>query len=517
MGATFSHLAQAAVRNGLGLGRALGVNTLGGAIASALFGVTLLPAMGSTATLTLAAVGYALLAPRPIRARNWVPLAVPATLAGLALLVLAPTSLVDLGPGERILAHAEGVMASVTVIEDGRHDRHLRVNGRFQMGGTSTVYSDRREAHIPLLLHPEPKTALFLGTSTGVTFAGAARHPGLQADGVELVPEVVDLMGYFRSADDGSGGDGRLRVHVADARRFVQASRDAYDVIVADLFHPSRDGSGSLYTLEHFDAIRRRLAPGGLFMQWLPLYQLDLDTLRVITRNFLEVFPDARAFLAHYSLKAPIVGLVGGIGSRGYPPEWLARRVRDPELTLELARLRLATDFELFGSLLADAAELSIFAGNAPLNTDDRPTVTFEAPGFAYGDPEPPEARLVALLDAFGPQPGSILDLAAAEDPDQAERRLAAYFDARDRFIRAGVGVEQTDDVLRLDRTLRGPLLDVVRVSPDFSAAYNPLLAMAYRLHRVDPVSADNLLRDLELANPSRAEARQLRLRWTLD
>lgn len=123
----------------------------------------------------------------------------------------------------------------------------------------------------------------------------------------------------------------------------------------------------------------------------------------------------------------------------------------------------------------------------------------------------------MALLDAFGPQPGSIFDLAAAEDPDQAERRLAAYFDARDRFIRAGVGVEQTDDVLRLDRTLRGPLLDVVRVSPDFSAAYNPLLAMAYRLHRVDPMSAESLLRELELANPTRAEVRQLRLRWNRD
>jgi spermidine synthase len=267
MGATFAHLAQAALRNGLGLGRGLGVNTLGGAIAPVLLVVTFLPATGSTATLTLAAIGYAILAPRTSRTRDWLPLALPAALAGLAFLVLAPTDLVDLGPDERILAHAEGVMASVTVIEDGRHERHLRVNGRFQMGGTSTGYSDRREAHIPLLLHPEPRTALFLGAGTGVTFASAARHPGLEADGVELVPEIVDFMGYFRSARGGAGGDDRLRLHVADARRFVQASPDQYDVIVADLFHPSRDGAGSLYTLEHFEAIRGRLAAGGLFMQ----------------------------------------------------------------------------------------------------------------------------------------------------------------------------------------------------------------------------------------------------------
>src|SRR5256885_5746470 len=56
----------------------------------------------------------------------------------------------------------------------------------------------------------------------------------------------------------------------------------------------SSDLAGSLYTLEHFQAIRERLAPGGLFCQWLPLHQLDEDMLRVIIRTFLEVFPDAR-------------------------------------------------------------------------------------------------------------------------------------------------------------------------------------------------------------------------------
>ena len=102
-----------------------------------------------------------------------------------------------------------------------------------------------------------------------------------------------------------------LHLKVADARRFVNASRNKYDVIVADLFHPARDGAGSLYTVEHFQAIRGLLKPGGLFCQWLPLYQLDLDVLRVIVRTFLQVFPEGTAYLAHYSLQTPIIGLIG--------------------------------------------------------------------------------------------------------------------------------------------------------------------------------------------------------------
>jgi spermidine synthase len=64
--------------------------------------------------------------------------------------------LVTLAPGERVLDHLEGVMAAVTIVEDGQGERHLKINNRFQMGGTSARYSDRREAAIPLLLHPAP-------------------------------------------------------------------------------------------------------------------------------------------------------------------------------------------------------------------------------------------------------------------------------------------------------------------------------------------------------------------------
>ena len=95
----------------------------------------------------------------------------------------------------------------------------------------------------------------------------------------------------------------------ADARRFVRATGERYDVIVADNFHPARSGSGALYTVEHFAAVRARLADGGLFCQWLPLHQLDLETLRSIVRQFLAVYPRGTALLATYSLDTPVLGL----------------------------------------------------------------------------------------------------------------------------------------------------------------------------------------------------------------
>ena len=128
------------------------------------------------------------------------------------------------------------------------------------------------------------------------------------------------------------------------------------------LFHPARDGAGFLYTVEHFAAIRSRLAPGGIFCQWLPLYQMDLDLLRIIIRTFLHVFPDGKGFLATYSLQTPIFGLISGASTTGYPLDYMEKRVSSDALHRRLVALRLNCIYALFGTYLASPGDLRDFA-----------------------------------------------------------------------------------------------------------------------------------------------------------
>jgi spermidine synthase len=53
------------------------------------------------------------------------------------------------------------------------------------------------------------------------------------------------------------------------------------------------------------------------------------------------------------------------------------------------------------------------------------------------------------------------------------------------------------------------PLLDVLRTSPDFRPAYDPLLRLAGALARSDPDAARALLTELQRLQPARAEAGQ--------
>jgi spermidine synthase len=509
MGTTFSHLAQGARGPEEGLGRALGVNTLGSSLAPALFGVVCLPALGAKVTLIILASGYLLLALPWRSARRW-PVLIPFCLIAVVLFMPGSLRLVDLPPGGKVVAHREGVMAAVTVVQDGR-ERFLKVNNHFVMGGTASFFSDARQALIPLVLHPHPAKALFLGLGTGTTFDAAGLYPGLQADGVELVPEIVPLLPLFRRTAMPLQGDTRLKTFVADARRFVNATDATYDVIVADLFHPARDGAGSLYTVEHFQAIRARLKPGGLFCQWLPLYQLDLPVLKTIIRTFLHVFPEGEAFLAQYSLKMPILGLVASTKPLRYPPDWLEKQVQDSHLRDRLEDVHLPNSLALFGLFLAGSGDLRAFAGPGPLNTDDRPVVMFTAPLFVYSRQEPPAARLLALLEHLHPQPRDILQTALTPAADSQQDRLASYWQARQRFLQAGVGVEEAADPRKMLAEVREPLLRIVRQDQDFAPAYDPLLVLAWRLSRTEPLAARDLLQELEQASPNRPDARKLR------
>jgi spermidine synthase len=503
MGALFSHLATQARAGGVSFGRVLGVNTLGAAVAPLLFGVLLVPAIGPKFALLLVAVGYLALSARRFASAPslWVTAA-----ATLALALWAPSlRFVDVPEGGRLISFRDGAMAAVSVVEDADGVARLHINNRQQEGSSATLFADARQALLPLLLHPAPQRALFLGLGTGVTASSAAEDPLLEVDAVELLPEVIAASAHFRRGFEENGPNPRLRLMVADARRFVRATQERYDLIVSDNFHPARSGSGSLYTVEHFAAVQNRLTAGGLFCQWLPLHQLDLDTLRSIVRAFITIYPHGWAMLATNSLDTPVLGLVArGDGGRRFDVAQTRERLTGVAMSRSPAEFGITDDLALLGSFIAGPRALARFAGNAPLNTDDHPVVAYRAPRITYAPDSLPRDRLIALLGEVEISPD---ELVAAPHDNTWASRLAAYWAARNRFIEAGRDVQPTSDVGRMLAQVREPLLSVLRISPDFRPAYDPLLRMATALGRSDVAAARALLIELQQAQPARPEA----------
>ena len=483
MGALFTLQCRQAQQIRMPLGTALGINNLGSALAPVLVGLVLLPSAGAGAVLFILIAGY--LALRSLQSWNrpagWV-----AAGALLVLVIFAgPLRFVDMPAGGRLLSYREGVMAAVSVVADADGVARLHINNRVQEGSSASGQVETRLAQMPLLLHLSPRTALFLGYGTGYTANAAALDPRLQVKAVELLPEVIEAAGIFALKSGAPASASPVATVAADARRYVQSATDRHDVIVADLFHPARSGAGNLYTVEHFAAVKTRLAPGGLFCQWLALHQMDIETLRSIVAAFLQVYPNAVAVLASNSLDTPVVGLIARPDQPGWQIQTVRARLSDmsPAMAKALKQAKLDDEFAVLGSIIAGPLALKDFVRGATLNTDDRPVVTHRAPWVSYAPQEAPRDRLTLLMQRLAPHAAD--GIASHQGADAA--RLEAYWAARAKYIAFGMTVRPDPDPRVMLDQLRLPLLDMVSTSPDFRPASEPLLALAEAVRETDP------------------------------
>jgi spermidine synthase len=277
-------------------------------------------------------------------------------------------------------------------------------------------------------------------------------------------------------------------------------------VIVADLFHPARDGAGALYTREHFQAMRQRLAPGGVFCQWLPLFQLDEPTLQVIVRTCLEVFPRARAFLLRFNVDTPVLGLIASERPGAYSSDWFGRRVRDPDLLKELKALTLPDALHLFGCFVAGPEALMDYSRNADLNTDDQPVVSLRAPRFAYRQKEASYRLVLSLLDRFESDLTEwVSENSSDHDAESFRGQLRQFILARNLYLRGLV--EETEG--RLLNALDA-YIESSHISDKFTTAYARCLTIAVQQSKTQPDEARRLLQRLAEAQPSRPVATEL-------
>lgn len=387
-GAVFPFLLRVAEAGRDGIGRVVGrlaaVNTAG-AIAGSLAAGFLLPGtVGLWASIRAVAVLYLLLAlVVPDRGTGGRLLRVAAGAVLLLLVSVAdparlPIVALDPAKGERLVEVVEGSAGIVSVVER-RDDLRLKVDNHYSLGGSAGRALEGVQADLPLALAARARSVYFLGVGTGITAGAALRHPVEQVTAVELIPEVLTAARrHFAPFIGGLFEDPRVTLVTADGRQHLAASDARFDVVVSDLFVPWQAGAASLYSREHFATVRAHLADGGLFAQWLPLYQVSERELAIVARTMLEVFPQVTLWRGDFQPDHPIVALVGQEAGAALDPETLAANVHRIAGSARMDE-RTAVAF----TALTYAGNLSlneeIFRA-APVNTDDRPVLEDLAP-----------------------------------------------------------------------------------------------------------------------------------------
>lgn len=301
------------------VGRAYAVNTVAGIVGSVAAGFWIIPQYGTDALLVLCAaivLGLSLLYVPIISTR-----ALRVGLGATAVIVAASywvapgldysrliasvgyTYDLDVRDGKKpkILYLEEGKAGVISVVTYDDSIAKLQNNGLNE----SLLYLDdpargllaeQLLALIPYFIHDGPRSAFVVGFGGGIT-TRALTYTDLESIRVvELEPAVVNAGRAMAKGEIPTLKDPRVRLEYNDARNTLLLDESKYDIIVSQPSHPWLAGAANVFTSQFFQIARSRLNEGGVYGQWVNMFNMDATTLRTIFQTFYSVFPNGITF-----------------------------------------------------------------------------------------------------------------------------------------------------------------------------------------------------------------------------
>jgi spermidine synthase len=393
---------------GATVGRIYAVNTVGAIVGAGLAGFVLIPAIGLQGSLLLAigvslALGAGLVVADPsVSRRRAAGLALGLAVAGSLAVAMIPSwsatlmssgmvwnlpryvalydaagarGLTDALAAVRTVYQREGLTATVLVQRDGDGGRLLTINGRTE-SGDPFMRTQVLIAHWPLWLARSTERVLVIGLGSGATAGSVLRHPVRRLDVVELEAAILEASRWFEPENGRPLADPRTHASAADGRNFLLLSPDRYDVIISQPSLPWVAGAATLFTQDFFELAADRLAPGGVFGQWVAADALGSEPLRSVMAAFAAVFP-------HVLVVEPTPGDLFLIGSRerlAFDRSRIAAAFSDPAIVDDLRRVDVAGPGDLVATVVGDDATVRPLLTGAVPNRDENAYAEFAGP-----------------------------------------------------------------------------------------------------------------------------------------
>jgi spermidine synthase len=218
----------------------------------------------------------------------------PLVLARFVALLLLVAVGVAASAADRVLYNKKSQFNQIIVTEDDQGYRTLR----FEEGGARQTVGKPGDpdylgfgytpvAFSALALADNPQRFLVVGVGGG-TMPSFLRHhyPQATIDAVDIDPDVIHVAKEFFGLRE----DERMHTHAVDGRRFIETTREPYDVIFLDAFG-TRNVPPTLTTIEFLNAVKRAVKPGGVVIGniWSQLSNPLYDSM---VRTYQEVFED---------------------------------------------------------------------------------------------------------------------------------------------------------------------------------------------------------------------------------
>jgi spermidine synthase len=297
------------------VGSMMAYNILGGVLGSLLIGFWILPYLGlQTGVLLLSLIGVicgsiALLRDRVKQTIGFSWTVISLSLISWFTLMLLGNRLPEdyLGPKNLLIDYQEGYGSLLSVHWQGE-TKVLQSDRLWQ--GADVKNHQVMAAHVPMILHTDPKQILVVGLGVGQTASRFLMYGINHLDIVDIEPALFPFI--KRNFDTDWMNDQRVNLLAEDGRMYVNHTANKYDVISIEVGQVFRPGTDVFYTQEFYQQARQRLNENGLVIQFVPLAFFGQQELRSVLATFQSVFPESalwyntQEMLLIGSVKAPI-------------------------------------------------------------------------------------------------------------------------------------------------------------------------------------------------------------------
>lgn len=307
-------------------------NLLGGLLGACAAGYVSLPHLGLDTSLCIPIIGWGILliAWSKESAHKFImPISIAGAASAIALCVVLWHGNENSAQTYRVVARAEDWGGRMELVERAG-DLYLLHNGSYALGGSHALVPERKQAELALSLRPNAHSAFVLGLGTGITADRVAQSNAMQRIRiVELNPSVIELAHKgFQTWTQQLFSSPIAQIEAGDARVALLHDTTSYDIILGDLFLPWLPGAELLMSTEHFQSVQQHLTPTGIFVQWLPLFQISEPLYQDVLASILAVFPNVYLFRGDLDSDQPMVALVApkpgaSLYAQGASPEVL--------------------------------------------------------------------------------------------------------------------------------------------------------------------------------------------------
>lgn len=197
---------------------------------------------------------------------------------------------------ERTLFAGKSDFQTVDIVETKGHGKMLLNDGLIMLTERDEFVYHDMISHVPLFVHPNPKSVLIIGGGDGGTAREVLRHKGLsRIVQVEIDEMVVDACKEHIPQTGVAYDNPALELVIGDGVKFVEETKDKFDIIMVDSTDPIGPAA-PLFGPAFYENVYKSLSDDGIVVSQGESPFLMADVQKSMLKVLSDRFPIVKIY-----------------------------------------------------------------------------------------------------------------------------------------------------------------------------------------------------------------------------